>query len=538
MHRLLAVVSVVGTVLLTGLPAIGDGHLTLEGVPRADCGPGSDPETAEQGRIPPADRASGRADRPYTCNTELVGHHGSTGGFKVFRYIDQKGTECAFYDSTILLPVNVLDQASTGFGVIVLDMTDPSNPVATTTLTTPAMLSPHESLVLHEGRGLLAAVLGTAATYPGLVDIYDVSEDCTQPQLLSSTPVGFLGHESGMAPDGMTLYVASTATGFSAAVDISDPTLPVPLWVGTRNSHGINISDDGSRGYFTPIDIENRGVIPSNGQFRGGVAIYDTSAIQERAANPEPVLISETTWPEASIPQIAIPVTIDGHPYLVELDEYVSFRNFTSPDAVPGAGRIIDISDETAPHVVSNIRLEVHDPAIRAAEDLANDFPFPEAAGALGYVGHYCAVPQREDPGIVACGMTASGMRVFDIRDPHNPREIAYFNAPVDNSTFLGQWGTPVNFSAPAFVPERSEIWYSDGASGFWVVRVTNDVWPFTDHGAVDPSDEDPDAASEPQTEPTPSTGLQVPVAFALVIALLALALWRRREGPPSAVRR
>jgi hypothetical protein len=33
--------------------------------------------------------------------------------------------------------------------------------------------------------------------------------------------------------------------------------------------------------------------------------------------------------------------------------------------------------------------------------------------------------------------------------------------------------------SAPAFVPERGEIWYADGNSGFYNVRITNGMWPF-----------------------------------------------------------
>ena len=32
---------------------------------------------------------------------------------------------------------------------------------------------------------------------------------------------------------------------------------------------------------------------------------------------------------------------------------------------------------------------------------------------------------------------------------------------------------------APAFVPERGEIWHADGNGGFSVLRVTNGVWPF-----------------------------------------------------------
>ena len=32
--------------------------------------------------------------------------------------------------------------------------------------------------------------------------------------------------------------------------------------------------------------------------------------------------------------------------------------------------------------------------------------------------------------------------------------------------------------SQPAFVPERREIWYTDGESGFYALRVDKSVWP------------------------------------------------------------
>jgi hypothetical protein len=446
------------------------------GVPRADCGPGSNPETAEQGRVPAADHDSGRADRPYTCNTELVGHHGATGGFKVHRYVDAQGRECAYYDSTLVFPLDLPTQLSEGAGVVVLDMADPSDPVLTAQLTTPAMLSPHESLELNQARGLLAAVAGTTATSVGVIDLYDVSQDCTAPTLLSSTPTGVLGHESGFSPDGLTFFTASTFASTVVAVDVSDPTAPVPVWFGPVNSHGIQISDDGSRAYLTPIDVGS-GPVPSTGELDGGIAIYDISAVTAREPAPSATLISELTWAGGSIPQTAIPVTIDGRPYLVEVDEFVSFRDFGDPLAgTPGVARIIDIADETAPRVVADIRLEVHDPAIRPglAGDPGADRPYQ------GYAGHYCAVPQREEPGIVACSMIGSGLRVIDIRDPLAPREIAYFNAPADPSALvLNPDGAAFAMSAPAFVPERGEIWYSDTASGFWAVRVADGVWPF-----------------------------------------------------------
>jgi hypothetical protein len=80
--------------------------------------------------------------------------------------------------------------------------------------------------------------------------------------------------------------------------------------------------------------------------------------------------------------------------------------------------------------------------------------------------------------------MILSGLRVFDIRDPEHPKEIAYHVAPPST---VSSSGSPVideraNFamSQPAFAPERGEIWYSDGTSGFYALRMEPSVWPFS----------------------------------------------------------
>ncbi|HEY8000915.1 MAG TPA: hypothetical protein VID76_03190 [Solirubrobacterales bacterium] len=429
----------------------------LTATPEADCGPGSLTEGPTQGRVPRADHVSGRAAKGYTCNTEVVGSYvkpspqGTVGGFKVERYVDAAGHDCAYYDSTLLFPTSLIDVES---GVNVLDMSDPSKPVLTDKLVTPAMLSPHESLVVSKKRGVLAAVLGNPAFYPGLVDIYDISQDCRHPVLKASAPTGVLGHESGMAPDGRTFYSASPGSQTLVAIDISNLSAPVPLWIGPYDSHGLSISDDGNRAYVAGVN--------------SGLIILDTSEIQARVPNPQVREVARLKWNSMSIPQNAIPVTIDGDPYVVEIDE------FGSQDQV-GAGRIIDIADERNPTVISNLRLEVHQPENFAAQ--AGD---PDAGIPLqGYAGHYCNVPQRTDPGIVACSMILSGLRVFDIRDPRHPREIAYFNAPIGPRLTPSFEASNWAMSSPSFVPERGEIWYSDGFQGFFAVRVTNGVWPF-----------------------------------------------------------
>src|SRR5258708_19177029 len=140
-------------------------------VARADCGPGSHPETGVQGRVSPEDVASGRAAKGFTCNTELVSHYGNSGGYRVHRYVDPAGHECAYYDTTLLFPSNLPANLPELTGVWVLDMADPKHPVHTDSLLTPAMQSPHESLSINQKRGLLAADMGTPLTAPGFVDV-------------------------------------------------------------------------------------------------------------------------------------------------------------------------------------------------------------------------------------------------------------------------------------------------------------------------------------------------------------------------------
>ena len=428
--------------------------------PEATCGPGSTPETDIQGRVTPEDVESGRAQAGITCNTEVVGQYrvpnayGTVGGFKVERYVDAAGHECGYYDTTLMWPTNVLDREG---GVNVLDMSDPANPVRTTQLLSPAMLTPHESLILSPSRGLLIAVVGNLATNVGIIDIYDISRDCRAPELRSSTPLGVLGHESGISPDGNTFYSASPAGQTLVALDITNPTVPVPLWAGNYDSHGLSISNDGKRAYVAGTG--------------SGLIILDTTQIQERVPNPTVTEVARLQWESMSIPQNAIPFTRNGHPYLLEIDEF-------GAQSEVGAGRIIDIGDETAPQVVSNLRLEVHQP--ENFDEQAGDNGASNPVG--GYAGHYCNVPTRVNPTIAACSMILSGLRVFDIRDPLNPREIAYHHAPADPRVVppfgvnppASNWA----MSSPSFVPERNEIWYSDGLSGFYNVRLTNGVWP------------------------------------------------------------
>ena len=427
-------------------------------VPRAKCGPGSKPETKAQGRVPASDYASGRAAKGYTCNTRQISHVASTAGLKVFRYTDHAGHTCAYYDSTQFFPTDVpANLGKQGLGVFVLDMTNPAKPKKTANLTTPAMLTPHESLQLNQKRGLLVAVAGSVVTQAGVVDIYDLTKDCRTPQWQSSTPMGILGHESAMAPDGRTFYASSTYGMIVGAIDITNPKIPNLLWtkVGTIY-HGMSVSDDGKRLYAANDSVSNL-----------SLDILDVSQIQARALAPQVSVISNLTWPSVSIPQVPVPFTVGRHPYLLEVDE------FNKPTGEVGAARIIDIADDRHPFVTSNIRLEVHQPANRTGTDQQTDPGAPESPYG-GYTAHYCSIPRRDNPGLAACAFIGSGLRLFDIRDPKHPREVGYFNMPTSKGSHA--------MAAPAWDPSGSQVWYSDSNSGFYAVQLTNRIADIVRH--------------------------------------------------------
>ena len=450
-------------------------------VPRAVCGPGARKETGIQGRVSRADHRSGLAAKGLRCNTELVGQHtqekvegqvgtvGTVGGYKVVRYVDRYRNECAFYDTSLLPPSGAADA---NVGVRVLDMRDPMKPALSNILATTAMSFPHESLILSENRGLLIAVAGNLgqSLIPGQIDIYDLNAapdlGCRAPVLISSTPLGIFGHESGIAPDGNTFYSSSLSNETVTAVDISNPALP-RLIVQQQDvaAHGLSLSPDGKTAYV------------ARGQNSNGFEIYDVSSIQNREANPRMERLSKLTWKHMSVPQSTIPISIKGKPFVIESDEFL--RNGADRT---GASRIIDVSDPKNPFIISNLRLEVHQEENRIGGKLQDD-PGTSANGtnpfsfAQDYTGHFCNVPTRVDPTIVACGMSISGLRVFNIEDPYNPREVAYFTAPVQPRPGVPE-GSNWAYSQPTFAPERKEVWYSEAYTGFYAVRLTNGAWP------------------------------------------------------------
>ncbi|WP_043770255.1 LVIVD repeat-containing protein [Algiphilus aromaticivorans] len=370
----------------------------------ADCGPGSAPEPGLQGRVSRADRDSGRNLEAYSCNMRLVGQYQGQGA----SVVSASSGDCAYMSSG---PVAAVLSSTPGMQVV--DVTNPASPEFAGNHASPGMLlGTWESLKVNEARGLLGGVAVGVLTAPGFFDVYDISEDCANPihrnGLLGTSlelPSNILGHEGNWSPDGRTYWSTGLIAGSITAIDVEDPAQPRILYTGLRgfpSNHGVEFSPDGNRMYLATC-------LP------GGIITLDISAIQNREPVPAVQQVSQITWNSRSCAQHALPVFFDGVPHLIAADEFAS-------EGV----RIIDISDETQPEIIEHIQLEIQLPENAALrhEDVASN-------GAFGYEAHYCDVDRVENPTALACGYFNSGIRVFDIRDPREPVEIAYFNPPA-----------------------------------------------------------------------------------------------------------
>ncbi|MEU4595832.1 hypothetical protein [Nocardia sp. NPDC023988] len=392
-------------------------------VARAACTGDALPEPGLQGDVPAADRDSGRSTQGYRCNITRIGGYAGRGAGITSTQFDH----CVYLGS--FFPGNLLGPAQ---GVQVIDVADPANPVLTTTLTEPAMLAgTWESLKVNSERKLLVGTGVPAFTGAGLISVYDIS-DCAHPRLLNpgpgtdpTLPVQITAHEGGFSPDGRTYWASGVVPGIVSAVDLTDPALPRVIWQGMpgKSMHGMGLRADGNRMYLA----DNM----------GGLTILDTSAVQRRDPDPQVPIIAQLTWTDGWATQQNVPVTYNGVPYLFSADE-----------AGSGGVKLIDISDDTQPRVVNTIKLEIN-----LSQHRDSAMASSMGGSLFAYDAHYCSADRPVNPTALACGWISSGIRVFDVRDPFQVREIAYFNPPARTGQNSELWNSPHALASIIGVP-------------------------------------------------------------------------------------
>jgi hypothetical protein len=311
------------------------------------CAPSDRPETALQGQVPAALRQAGFGG--FNCNLKLVSQvQGEGASWSAATYTDKKGQTC-FYHSTMGSPAfnNPAAPPRVNPGVPVINITDPARPVRVLSLTSTSMIDPWESLRVNVARGILAAARGVNGGGGPEIDLYDVSTDCAQPQLLASVPVGTgtdggiipattpLGHEGDFSPDGFTYYIGGFISKSYYAVDLTVPTRPKMISTISMsdlgfgaNPHGLSVSQDATRAYFVAAGnggaASGQGEPPlnnANATGDNGFFVVDTSEVQNRRPNAQMHRISTVPVRDGSLAQHTISFLVAGKPYLIEVDE-------------------------------------------------------------------------------------------------------------------------------------------------------------------------------------------------------------------------
>jgi hypothetical protein len=407
---------------LDALPLPGERPAWTASAPRASCRGGDR-----------ADGALSGLDGDYQCNLDVAGQVEAPHFLSLAWYGD-----CAY--------VNGAD------GTTVIRVATDGTPTITETLTTTGFRSNWESMKASPASGLLVGYESNGSA----LTVYDVAPDCAHPVLKSSTqlgPLGSLGHAGSFSPDGTLYYASSFFTGAVYAVDLALPDQPRVVSQGfDRGSHDLFIGQDGTRGYFAYSRIE--------AYLEGGiVAIMDLTDVQARKPGARGKLIHEFVWKDGAATQYPIAVRYGSRGHLIVTDELGS-GNCNDPEKPQwGYAHVFDIADERSPSLVSVVKTEAQDPAHCQEAADANG-----GVDGFGLGTHYCNVDRLQDPRVLACGNWDAGLRVYDIRDPRQPRELAYFDTPSANLPGLVRIHI-----------ERKQLWIAVTPGTFYVLNAAPD---------------------------------------------------------------
>ena len=242
--------------------------------------------------------------------------------------------------------------------------------------------------------------------------------------------------------------------------------LPTWTFLGDGRPHSLNLNPQG----FAGLAEGTRAYMGQGRSWpfsdaRDGLVITDVSDYQLRLPNPQIRIISTLFYPDQGTAESMIPLKINGHPYIVSVDEAGAASSNLKGWAGAcsrrvsafGYPQIIDVADETNPRIVSKLRMQVADPANCAAllaetpPDVPGTAPgtnLPASSGTTNYSIETCVADNPDDTKMLACGGQNAGLRVFDVSDPIHPKEIAYWKSGAVRTKVLpssGSWAAGVD---------------------------------------------------------------------------------------------
>lgn len=409
------------------------------------CAEGDEnPEPGRQGDVPSGTTAN------WDCGVRPVGFLAGAAGAMTVAY------PCAYTGGSD--------------GVRVIDVSDPTAPRLHKTLTDTGSRELLGARVA-EDRAVLATRRRASEQQPDpadgrvlgkdmYVDIWDIG-NCLEPVLkgtltfpttdkVRGDPAGETGgpaHNLGLSPDARKVY-GTIPLDEGDISNLDDPS----TWTVRRiqvvgGTHEPTFNPSGSRLYVG-------GQIPNSID----LTILD---MENRDENGDPTVVSATEqMPGHSIDY----ATIDGRTYLLHSNEIggtACIPEDQRPRYVGMGDRawFLDITDETAP-------VPVEGGMIMMADSKFDNCGLDTEHTGVNTGGPSLAYHHIDDPfdsTYAILGYGSAGFRFFDIRDPSNPREVAYFNRGTTTHT------------KPYIMAETGQIWVS-GAGGFWVLELEPQV--------------------------------------------------------------
>jgi len=358
-------------------------------------------------------------------------------------------------------------------GWSVLDVTDPTTPQLVTYIPGPENTW---TIQIQVAEGKMITALERIAPGWGGVDgqafaegffIFDVSEP-TKPRRIGHFQTGSTGTHRNFYGGGNFIHAAAGAPGMAGKiyriVDIADPAKPrevgqfsLPEQASGAATSGLKFSLHG------PAHIEGtRAYLPYGD---GGAIILDISELSR------PRMVSQLAFR-------GITATQGIHTFLPLPRRRIALVNDEAirenGDENLNMASVVDISNESQLRLISLFPL----PEPPAETGLNN---FYEKGGRFGphnqhHPNHQACLEERDDMAYLT--YFNAGLRIYDIRDPRAPKEIAYF-IPPDPKTRIGTKPSQlVAQTEDVLVDRRGCVYISDKNQGIYILKLNN-VWPY-----------------------------------------------------------
>lgn len=295
-----------------------------------------------------------------------------------------------------------------GKGTSILDISDPTSPRLVDQWDAPPGSHTHKVQVAD---GLLLVnheLFRSEGPAPVGMAVYELA-DPRRPERIGFFDTGGRGIHRIVYEGGDRAYVSATPPGYTGriwmVVDLSDPTEPTEVgrwwWPGmwTDGGETPDWPDDEARNVHHAMVHDDRAYV---GLWDGGMVVLDVSDISK------PATISRLAWEEGGHTHTSLP--LPDRDLVVVTDE--AFGD--APDDDRHMVRVVDVSEETAPFVRSICPVpdgDFYDRGLRfGAHCLHENRPGSYRSQELVFVTYFSA-----------------GLRVYDVSDADQPREIAHW---------------------------------------------------------------------------------------------------------------